>query len=172
MLEGPDSRGLCCLPRGPQVCERDSGQEGTDLRRTVSALGQGMVGFQSHRDWNPPKLTTSMQKTHANMTELSRNRVSKSKPEAFLPPHHNVQALEGQGPSGRALPPLPQGAQRAQSRYLQSGPQPGLVPRLSWEIRQLIPDSGAPQNSKGQPALWPQKLDFQRVLASRDPWAV
>ena len=132
MLEGPDSRGLCCLPRGPQVCERDSGQEGTDLRRTVSALGQGMVGFQSHRDWNPPKLTTSMQKTHANMTELSRNRVSKSKPEAFLPPHHNVQALEGQGPSGRALPPLPQGAQRAQSRYLQSGPQPGLVPRLSW----------------------------------------
>lgn len=44
--------------------QRDPGWAGRDLRETVSALGQGMVGFRSHRDWNPPQVTTSVQKTH------------------------------------------------------------------------------------------------------------
>ena len=123
----------------PRSVQRDPGRAGTGLQEMVSALGQGMVGFRSHRDWNPPELTTSMQKTHENTTQNCLETGFPKATGSSSTPQHNLQRLEGRGPSGRALPPLPQGAQRAESRYLESGPQPGLFPRLFREIRQPIP---------------------------------
>ena len=169
VLEGPRlPRAVLSATRTPGLCSgTQARQAGTYRRWSQPGSGDGRVSEPQRLE--PPEVTTPVQKTHMKTRKhdrgLSRNRAFKGKPEAFLPPHHNVQALEGQGPSGWALPALPRGAQQADLRYRQrvldtwpptwAGPQ--TLPGDSAADSCL---SGDPWNSKGQPAPWPQKLDF------------
>lgn len=140
--QAPEGCAVCHTD--PRSVQRDPGWAGRDLRETVLALGQGMVGFRSHRDWNLPKVTTSVQKTHANTTEdCLETGLLKASRKPFYLPTITFRLRKDKDPlAGHCQPSLGVSSRQTRGTCRGSwtrGPQPGLVPRLSREIWQQIP---------------------------------